>query len=278
MVGLSPAHTAEIPGPYGPLESLTRGSGQPCTLFVHGLGGSIDTTRPYAGLAPGRQTFLHIAGHGTSSPPAEWTYRALAAEVWSAADEVQATAALGISMGAGALCAGLARDPKRFEALVLILPAPVDRPRSDKAAVAFEALATVVASGDVEAVTAHLVASEPATSAQDPRVLRWCRGQAERLMTGSAREALARMPGQRAVEDPEALRRVQAPVLILAAEGDPIHPVDAADRLAGLLPHADLEVLPEGGIMWAHRDRVRQRVGDFLAEHAQAGPNTTERE
>ncbi|MGB7424282.1 MAG: alpha/beta hydrolase [Ornithinimicrobium sp.] len=278
MVGASPAHTAEIPGPYGPLEALTRGSGLPSTLFVHGLGGSIETTRPYARLVPGRQTFLHIAGHGASSPPSELTYRALAAEVWSAADEVHATAALGISMGAGALCAGLVRDPQRFTALVLVLPAPVDRPRGEKAAAAFEALAVVVASGDVEAVTAHLVAAEPAARAQDARVLRWCRGQAERLMTGSARAALAQMPGQRAVEDPEALRRVQAPVLIVAAQGDPIHPVEAADQLASVLPHADLEVLPEGGIMWAHRDRVRQRVGDFLAEHAQESPEMTERE
>ncbi len=251
------------------MEALTRGSGQPSTLFVHGLGGSIDTTRPYAGLVPGQQTFVHIAGHGASSPPAELTYRALAAEVWSAADEVDATAALGISMGAGALCAGLVRDPERFAALVLVLPAPVDRPRSEKAAVAFESLTAVVASGDLEAVTAHLVAGEPAASSQDPRVLRWCRGQAERLMTDSARKALTQMPGQRAVHDPEALRRVQAPVLILAAEGDAIHPVEAAYRLRSLLPHADMEVLPEGGIMWAHRDRVRQRVGDFLTEHAQ---------
>ncbi len=158
---------------------------------------------------------------------------------------------MGISMGAGALCAGLARDPGRFAALILVLPAPVDRPRSDMAAAYFEALAAVLDSGDVEAVTAHLVAAEPSAAAEDPAVLRWCRGQAQRLMTGSAKTALAEMPGQRAVDDPAVLRQVQAPVLIVAAEGDPIHPVSAAARLGALLPCAEMEVLPQGGIMWA---------------------------
>ncbi len=268
MVGPTTGHTELIPGPFGPQECLTRGTGVPSTVFVHGLGGSIDTTRPYAGEVPGQQTFLHIAGHGSSSPPAGFTYPALAQEVWSAADHVGASAALGISMGAGALCAGLAHDPGRFTALVLVLPAPVDRPRDDTAAASFDALAALLDAGDVEAVTAHLVAAEPAGAAQDPRVLRWCRGQAQRLMAGSVRTALTVMPKQVAVLDPAALWQVTTPVLIVAAQGDPIHPVSAALRLGELLPHAQVEVLPEGGIMWAHRDRVRQRVGEFLAEHA----------
>ncbi len=268
MVGPTTRHTELIPGPFGLQECLTRGSGSPSTIFVHGLGGSIDTTRPYAGLVSGQQTYLHIAGHGQSTPPSEFTYEALAREVWSAADHVGATAALGISMGAGALCAGLVADPGRFAGLVLVLPAPVDRPRDSRAAASFDALAALLDGGDIEAVAAHLLAAEPAGASHDPRVLRWCRGQAERLMTGAAREALKQMPRQVAITDPSALRQVSAPVLIVAAHGDPIHPVSAAHRLGELLPSAQVEVLPEGGIMWAHRDRVRQRVAEFLAEHA----------
>ncbi|MGB3829238.1 MAG: alpha/beta hydrolase, partial [Ornithinimicrobium sp.] len=126
----------------------------------------------------------------------------------------------------------------------------------------------VLDGGDVDAVTAHLVAAEPAGSADDPRVLRWCAGQAQRLMAAPVRTALTAMPNQRAVADPAALSSVRAPVLVIAAHGDPIHPVSAAERLGELLPHAHVEVLPEGGIMWAHRDRVRERVGEFIAQHA----------
>jgi pimeloyl-ACP methyl ester carboxylesterase len=42
--------------------------------------------------------------------------------------------------------------------------------------------------------------------------------------------------------DPEAVRAVTAPTLLLAWETDPGHPVSTAERLAELLPHAELHV------------------------------------
>jgi pimeloyl-ACP methyl ester carboxylesterase len=49
------------------------------------------------------------------------------------ADHVGATQALGVSMGAGALCTLLATTPLRFERLVFVMPAVLDRPRTDDA-------------------------------------------------------------------------------------------------------------------------------------------------
>ena len=80
---------------------------------------------------PGSRTFLHFRGHGASATPDDrWEYADLAAELWAVADHVGARQALGISLGAGALCAGLASDPTRFDRLVLVLGGLKDRVRS----------------------------------------------------------------------------------------------------------------------------------------------------
>ena len=181
------------------------------------------------------------------------------------ADDVHANAAVGISMGAGALCAGLAAEPDRFEAVVLALPASLDRPRV--AMQEFTALARLVQAADSEAVTAHLLAMEPQELADLPEVQRWCAEQAARLLAGSAGAALEALPHQVPVADASSLAAVTAPVLVIAQTDDAIHPVSVAEELAEVLPQARLEVFGAGGILWAHRERVTTVVGDFIAEH-----------
>lgn len=52
----------------------------------------------------------------------------------------------------------------------------------------------------------------------------------------------------------EEIRELTAPALILASEGDKIHPVSAAEELAGLLPGARLHVVrKESGLDGWHR-------------------------
>lgn len=283
MVALGTAQTTLIAGPTGPLEILSKGTGPPSTLFVHGLGGSIASTRVFAGATPGRRSFVHIAGHGASSPSPQMTYAALADEVSAAADYVGADAALGVSMGAGALCALVAAEPQRFTALVLVLPAALNSPRidaslsgtsfngasdsdmSDNAAAAqrFTRLAALVARRDVEDVAAYLARFEPHDGAA---VMAWCREQATALISSQAQAALTQLPRHSPLVDIEALRAVTCPVLVIAQEGDEVHPVSVARRLGEVLPHSRVEVLPQGGIMWAHRDHVRALVGDFLCD------------
>ena len=104
--------TSLLDGPDGALEVLTTGSGLPSTVFAHGLAGSIETTRPFGSGVSGSRTFFHFRGHGASAAPeSDWTYAALAGELEAVAGHVRATQALGVSMGAGALCALLEREP-----------------------------------------------------------------------------------------------------------------------------------------------------------------------
>ena len=125
--------TSLVDGPGGALEVLTTGSGLPSTVFAHGLAGSIETTRPFGSGVAGSRTFFSFRGHGASAAPeTDWTYAALAAELDAVARHVGATRALGVSMGAGALCSLLEQQPDRFDRLVLVIPAVVDRPRDGR--------------------------------------------------------------------------------------------------------------------------------------------------
>ncbi|MEO6144896.1 MAG: alpha/beta hydrolase [Dermatophilaceae bacterium] len=123
---------------------MTTGSGLPATVFAHGVDGSIATTRPFGSGVKGSRTFLHFGGYGASAKPVQpLTYATLEADLRAVADHVGATQALGVSMGAGALCSLLARTPLRFERLVFALPAVLDRPRTDHALDGLELAAAV---------------------------------------------------------------------------------------------------------------------------------------
>ncbi|WP_188431611.1 alpha/beta fold hydrolase [Ornithinimicrobium tianjinense] len=260
--------TELVDGPAGPLEILRTGHGRPSTLFVHGLAGSISTTRPYATAVPGTRTFMHLRGHGRSAVPSgPFGYADLAAEVWSVADrpDVRADRALGVSMGAGAILRGLTQEPHRFERVVLVLPATIDRPRSDTAMAALESLSERVSSGDRDAVVEHLVADQPAAVRADPAVRVWAEGQAEQLLSSGVEAALRLLPSQAPVPDRARLSEVTCPVLVLGQEGDDTHPAEVAEELADLLPDAVLHVAGSGGIMWEHRLETRELVGAFLA-------------
>lgn len=136
--------TLLLDGPNGSLEFMTTGSGLPATIFAHGVDGSIATTRPFGSGVKGSRTFLHFGGYGASAKPVQpLTYAALEADLRAVADHVGATQALGVSMGAGALCSLLARTPLRFERLVFALPAGLDRPRADHALDGLELAAAV---------------------------------------------------------------------------------------------------------------------------------------
>jgi pimeloyl-ACP methyl ester carboxylesterase len=264
--------TSLLEGPDRLLEFTTTGSTLPATVFAHGLTGSIQTTQPFGSGVAGSRTFMHFGGHGASSAPeAPWTYAGLADELTAVADHVGATQALGVSMGAGALCALLAHTPRRFQALVFVMPAVLDRPRTDEAMDRLVEMAQCVDDRDVEALAAFLLAGEPVSVRNQPAVRLWCRRQASTLAGTQVSRALRALPTAVPLADRMVLAAVTAPVLVIAAEQDPAHPVWVAEQLAAALPDAHLEVLPPGGIMWRHRAVMRALIGDFLS----GAPNDT---
>ena len=154
--------TSPLDGPNTSLEFITTGSGSPATVFAHGLTGTIETTRPFGSGVKGSRTFINFRGHGPpAAPETSWTYAALADELSAVADRVGATQALGVSMGAGALCSLLAHTPLRFERLVFVMPAVLDRPRTDDALDRLAEMALCVDHRDVEGLEALLLQEQP---------------------------------------------------------------------------------------------------------------------
>jgi len=254
-----------------PPETVITGNGQPVTVFAHGLGASIEQTRPFGSNVAGRRVFFAFRGHESepcsddaTAPDRRWSYAELAAQLAAVADRTAAVRAVGVSLGAAALLRLVAADPDRFERLVFCLPAAVDR--HDKAGAARLArLAELARRGDRAGLTELLLAEQPATGRDDERVRRWVGQQVTVLLRPDVVRGLTELPASGpVVEDPAALGLVRAPALVLAQAGDATHPVAVAEKLAATLPAARLEVLDEGGLLWRHRARVRALISGFL--------------
>jgi pimeloyl-ACP methyl ester carboxylesterase len=86
----------------------------------------------------------------------------------------------------------------------------------------------------------------------------------DRPLTDDAPDSLKLAAEVPLIERALLLDPVIAPVLVIAQEADPEHPLWVAEQLAAALPHARLEVLPPGGILLRHRSAVRELVGGFL--------------
>jgi pimeloyl-ACP methyl ester carboxylesterase len=249
------------------VDYLVTGAGEPVTVFAHGLAGAIDETRPFGSGVRGSRVFLHFRGHGASSvPQTPWTYAALAAELTAVADEVHATRALGVSMGAGALLRAVADDPDRYERLVLVLPATIDEPRRGPAVARMRRLAAHVEAGDVEATADLLRGEQPAGARDRPDVAAWARRQARRLVGTGVARALRDLPGLHALDDRTALKAAQAPALVIGQHGDDAHPATVAQELAEALPDGRLAMFDAGGVLWTHRRELRELIGGFLNE------------
>jgi pimeloyl-ACP methyl ester carboxylesterase len=252
--------------PHGvDLEYLVTGAGDPVTVFAHGLGNGIAETRPLGSAVHGRRVFFQFRGHGrSSSPDGPWTYEDLARDLRAVADLTGATRALGVSLGAGALCRVLTESPGRFEKLVMFLPAMLDRPRPAAARERLNALLAAVEGGEAADVAEVLADEVPAALRNSPAAWSFLRRRMEHLMNHGLGAGLASLPDQVAVTDRALLRAVEAPVLIIGSHGDVLHPASVAVELSRLLPNATLHLYDKPGVLWTQRSDLRDRIASFL--------------
>jgi pimeloyl-ACP methyl ester carboxylesterase len=266
-VELSPPRLELLATPSGScLEYLERGAGEPTTIFAHGLGGSIGETRPLAAAVTGRRVFLHFRDHGESrASDGRYDYAALAGDLRAVADRTGATRAVGVSMGAGAILRTVAEEPRRFERLVLYLPAAIDRPRTGPALERFDAMAACVERGDVDGLAAILLTDLPPEVRGSREAGRYVTSRAAALVGAAMVGALRTVPREAPVTDRAVLRRVDVPVLVVAQAGDEQHAVGVAEELASALPMAHLHVFDRPGPLWHSPRALRELVAGFLA-------------
>jgi pimeloyl-ACP methyl ester carboxylesterase len=64
---------------------------------------------------------------------------------------------------------------------------------------------------------------------------------------------------------PDELRRLTMPTLLIWGDHDPVGGVEAAQAAAGLIPEAQLEVLPAGHVPYlGHPKRVSELLSNFV--------------
>lgn len=242
--------------------AVVTGSGDPVTVAAHGLGASLAETRPLLSGVAGRRVFYAARGHD-GTVPAPFSYRDLGDDLLRVADEHGATRALGVSMGAGALLSLLSRQPDRFDKAVCFLPGALDRPRTDLAVRRFDELVTALRAQDLDAVRRFVAAEIPPDLQQAAAAYVETRARFLLDQPGIA-VAVASLPPVTPVDDRAALGAVSADVLVLAQEGDPLHPAQVARDLAAALPKVRLVVFDRPGVLLRERTRLRTLITDFL--------------
>lgn len=256
-----------LQGPDCALNVEVLGTGEPVTLFAHGITGSTDELEPLAARMNGTRVLLDFRGHGASESPDEsagYDHPALRRDVEFAAAEFSATRAVALSMGAGAVLNLLADRPDRFARMALITPASIDGPNEPVRGLFLE-MAERLERGPLGDVLAWSLDGSAELVERRPQ---WRELIGERVVRmngiGVPRALRAYVDGRPPVEDASLLARVATPTLILANENDAIHDVAVARRLATLLPNARLEVWPEPLAMFDDPDALAALVAEFL--------------
>ncbi|MFI5052974.1 MAG: alpha/beta fold hydrolase [Acidimicrobiia bacterium] len=244
------------------------GSGEPVTVFAHGLTNSCQELAAFTPFLAGTKVRFDFRGHGRSSVPDEGAYRFVdfARDLDAVANAYGASRAVGTSLGAGAITNLISREPDRFERLVFLLPAALDvslddHEDFDRTARLLETLPLDEAIDAILSTSGRAEVYEQAPWLREFDLLLWQDVDpvgVSRAIRGVVRDV--------AVEDRELLRRVTAPTMIICREGDSIHPAELGRVLAKLMSNAELIVLPGEEELMAAIPMLVGRVKAFLED------------
>ncbi|MFL5797411.1 MAG: alpha/beta fold hydrolase [Actinomycetota bacterium] len=243
------------------------GEGDPVTVLAHGLTNSCRELAMLTSLFPGTKVRFDFRGHGHSGAPADgFTFADMAGDLEAVASAYGATRAIGTSMGAGAICHVLCDRPGRFDRIVLLLPAGLDAPfRHPERFLRYaDALETLPKEEAVERILDD--PDRVALYVKTPWLRDLDRTSWDDLADPAALgRAIRGIVTDFPVRDRELLRKVEAPVFLIAREGDVIHPASLARLLDDLFPSSELVVLGDEAEMFAALPMLVQRVREFLA-------------
>lgn len=242
---------AEVRG--GPLAYDEVGSGR-AVLWGHGLTSSRaeEDTSGLLGTWPFpedavRRVRYDARGHGASPGPADpsaYRWDELARDQLALADAlgIDTFVAGGASMGCATALFAAVQAPERVEALLLVIPPTAWAGRPAQRAL-YEAGADLIEAEGLEAF-AEAAAVAPPPTLFAGLGLDWGEQARRRAMAHDPVSLPSVLRGAAASDlpPPEAVAAIDAPALILAWTGDDTHPVSTAERLAELLPNAELHI------------------------------------
>ncbi|MDP9181809.1 MAG: alpha/beta hydrolase [Actinomycetota bacterium] len=244
------------------------GAGEPVTVVAHGLGESIAQTRPLLSGVPGTKVFLQARGHGRPHE-GDAGYQALADDLLAGAGG--ASQALGVSLGAGALLRLMSQHPTRFARVVLYLPAALDQTRQ-LAVRRGAGLSAALAAPDAAAVEAWVRAELP-VDLSGASVEAYVAARTAYLLTCDLAPLLSALEHDVPVTSPDELASVTADVLVVAQEGDPVHPVSVAREVVAALPRARLVAFARPGALFRDRSRLRDVISAHLTGPSGSTPS-----
>jgi pimeloyl-ACP methyl ester carboxylesterase len=108
---------------------------------------------------------------------------------------------------------------------------------------------------DRDGLITYFLSREPARA--------WAAQKVDALLTTDMADGVG-LAQKIAVDHPQAAATFTGDVLILTHEDDPSHPVEVARDYAAAFPHAQLEILPPGSILWRGRTRIREILTSFF--------------
>jgi pimeloyl-ACP methyl ester carboxylesterase len=242
-----------------------EGEGEPVAVLAHGLTNTCRELARLTPFVPGTKVRFCFRGHGHStSPGAGYSFADFARDLEAVADTYGATRAAGTSLGAGALCRLLSSRPDRFDRLVFLLPAGLDRPFRDTAR--FLRTAELLESKPRdEAIDAILHDPERLAmytrfpTMRDVDAATWDHADLQALAT-----AIRGVIEDHPISDRELLRRVTAPALVICREGDPTHPARVARIIADVMPNAELLEFSDDVAMYESIPTIVERVSGLI--------------
>ncbi|HZP56092.1 MAG TPA: alpha/beta hydrolase [Dehalococcoidia bacterium] len=236
---------------------IDQGQG-PAIVLVHGFASNLQGNWRAPGIVDalvrsGRRVIaLDCRGHGRSAKPhdpAPYAGTRMADDVIALMDHLGIDVAdlAGYSMGAFLSASLIARFPARFRSVIL--------------GGVGDAAVSGVRNRDRAAAIARAMEAEAGADATDATA-RGFRVFAER--SGNDLQALAAMQrSERGGFDPQRLRDVQAPVLVVVGEGDTL--AGSADRVVATFADARLVKVPGDHLTAVGAPEFRQAILDFLA-------------
>ena len=242
------------------------GAGEPVIVLAHGLTNSCRELARLTPFIPGTKVRFCFRGHGhSSSPETGYRFADFARDVDAVARRYDARIAGGTSLGAGAIAHLVSRHPDRFDKLLFLLPAGLDRPFGYKERM-LRTVELVEGKTTEEAIEAIL--SDPERVANYVR-LPWLR-EFEReslagLNTTGVPRAIREVIDDWPLHDRADMARVMAPTLLICREGDVIHPAEVGRVLADLMPNAELLMFRDGVEMYQNIPLILERVREFMA-------------
>jgi pimeloyl-ACP methyl ester carboxylesterase len=216
-------------------------------LLAHGLTGNRNELAIFAPFLPGTKVLMDFRGHGNSGrPPAgSYTFDHLAGDVEAVADAFGVSVVAGGSMGAAATLRLLEADPARFDKLIILLPAKLEA--GDETYVRLSRMADLLEEHGPERTAEIILDEEEAAGAFElfPASKDYRRAAILAMNADGVPHAIRGVINDQPVRDPDRIREVKAPVLIITQQGDAFHSVEVATELHELMENSDLVILDD---------------------------------